>query len=123
MPDSSFWVCAALLFSASFRYQTAPRSESDRLNEEHILSKRVAITGAGPSGKAQLRALEATRKKGAEIPEIVCYEKRGDWGGQWKFSGRSGTDKYGEPVHSSMYRNLWSNAPKEALEFAEYTFD
>ena len=27
-------------------------------------------------------------------------------------------DKYGEPVHSSMYRNLWSNGPKEALEFA-----
>lgn len=22
-----------------------------------------------------------------------------------------------------MYRNLWSNGPKEALEFAEYTFD
>lgn len=22
-----------------------------------------------------------------------------------------------------MYRNLWSNGPKEALEFADYTFD
>src|SRR5699024_7091422 len=112
-----------LLFSASFRYQTAPRSESDRLNEEHILSKRGAIIGAGPSGMAQLRAFESARKKGAEIPEIVWYEKQDDWGGQWNLSWRTGTDKYGEPVHSSMYRNLWSNAPKEALEVAEYTFD
>lgn len=87
------------------------------------MSKRVAIIGAGPSGMAQLRAFESARKKGAEIPEIVCYEKQDDWGGQWNFSWRTGTDKYGEPVHSSMYRNLWSNAPKEALEFAEYTFD
>ena len=53
----------------------------------------------------------------------MCYEKQDDWGGQWNYSWRTGIDQYGEPVHSSMYRNLWSNAPKEALEFAEYTFD
>ena len=72
---------------------------------------------------AQLRAFESAQKKGHEIPEIVCYEKQDDWGGQWNFTWRTGTDKYGEPVHTSMYRNLWSNGPKEGLEFAEYTFD
>ncbi len=72
---------------------------------------------------AQLRAFDSARKAGRSIPEIVCYEKQDDWGGQWNFSWRTGTDKYGEAVHSSMYRNLWSNGPKEALEFAEYTFD
>lgn len=72
---------------------------------------------------ALLRAFESAEKAGAEIPEIVCYEKQDDWGGQWNYSWRTGTDRYGEPVHSSMYRNLWSNGPKEILEFADYTFD
>lgn len=85
--------------------------------------QRIAIIGAGPSGLAALRAFESAERAGAEIPEIVCYEKQDDWGGQWNYSWRTGIDQYGEPVHSSMYRNLWSNAPKEALEFAEYTFD
>ena len=26
-------------------------------------------------------------------------------------------------MHGSMYRNLWSNAPKECLEYPDYTFD
>ena len=34
-----------------------------------------------------------------------------------------GTDGYGEPVHGSMYQGLWSNGPKECLEFPDYTFD
>ncbi|MDV8001668.1 NAD(P)/FAD-dependent oxidoreductase [Rhodococcus sp. IEGM 1408] len=85
--------------------------------------QRIAIIGAGPSGMAALRAFDSAQRAGAEIPEIVTYEKQDDWGGQWNFDWRSGTDRYGESVHSSMYRNLWSNGPKEALEFAEYTFD
>ena len=35
----------------------------------------------------------------------------------------SGLDQYGEPVHGSMYRYLWSNGPKECLEFPDYTFE
>ncbi|MET1156813.1 NAD(P)-binding domain-containing protein [Arthrobacter sp.] len=84
---------------------------------------RVGIIGAGPSGMAQLRAFESARQKGAEIPDIVCFEKQSDWGGQWNSSWRTGLDAAGEPVHSSMYRHLWSNGPKECLEFSDYTFD
>ncbi|WP_339842820.1 NAD(P)/FAD-dependent oxidoreductase [uncultured Halopseudomonas sp.] len=84
---------------------------------------RVAILGAGPSGLAQLRAFEAARRDGAEIPEIVCYEKQSDWGGLWNYTWRTGLDAYGEPVHGSMYRYLWSNGPKECLEFADYSFE
>ncbi len=72
---------------------------------------------------AQLRAFESAAKAGHDIPDIVCFEKQADWGGQWNLTWRTGLDEHGEPVHSSMYRNLWSNGPKEALEFAEYTFD
>ena len=84
---------------------------------------RVAIIGAGPSGMAQLRAFQSAQQKGIEIPEIVCFEKQSDWGGQWNYTWRTGMDEHGENVHSSMYRYLWSNGPKECLEFADYSFD
>ena len=84
---------------------------------------RVAIIGAGPCGTAQLRAFASAAKQGADIPEIVCYEKQEDWGGLWNYTWRTGLDAHGEPVHGSMYRYLWSNGPKECLEFADYTFE
>ncbi|MBX2868096.1 MAG: NAD(P)/FAD-dependent oxidoreductase [Acidiferrobacterales bacterium] len=84
---------------------------------------RVAIIGAGPCGTAQLRAFASAAAKGADIPEIVCYEKQDDWGGLWNYTWRTGLDQFGEPVHGSMYRYLWSNGPKECLEFADYTFE
>lgn len=87
------------------------------------MSTRVAVIGAGPSGLAQLRAFKSAEEKGADIPEIVCYERQEDWGGIWNYTWRTGTDEYGEPVHCSMYRYLWSNGPKECLEFADYTFE
>lgn len=57
------------------------------------------------------------------MPEIVCFEKQSDLGGMWNYTWRTGLDAYGEPVHGSMYRYLWSNGPKEALEFADYSFE
>jgi trimethylamine monooxygenase len=87
------------------------------------MRERVAIIGAGPSGLAQLRAFQSAREKGAEIPEIVCFEKQAEWGGLWNYTWRTGVDQYGEPVHGSMYRYLWSNGPKEGLEFADYSFE
>jgi trimethylamine monooxygenase len=87
------------------------------------MKKRIAIIGAGPSGLAQLRAFQSASSKGEDIPEIVCYEKQNDWGGLWNYTWRTGLDEHGEPVHGSMYRYLWSNGPKECLEFADYTFE
>ena len=84
---------------------------------------RVAIIGAGPCGTAQLRAFQSAKQNSADIPDIVCYEKQDDWGGLWNYTWRTGLDQYGEPVHGSMYRYLWSNGPKECLEFADYTFE
>ena len=87
------------------------------------MNQRVAIIGAGPCGLAQLRAFQSARAKGANIPELVCFEKQADWGGMWNYTWRTGLDQHGEPVHGSMYRYLWSNGPKECLEFADYSFD
>ena len=87
------------------------------------MAKRVAVIGAGPSGLAQLRAFQSAKEKGADIAEIVCFEKQEDWGGLWRYTWRTGLDEHGEPVHGSMYRYLWSNGPKEGLEFADYFFE
>ena len=87
------------------------------------MTQRICIIGAGPSGLAMLRAFESAEKKGAKIPELVCFEKQEDWGGIWNYTWRTGTDEFGEPVHGSMYRYLWSNGPKECLEFADYSFE
>ncbi|MEJ5054127.1 NAD(P)/FAD-dependent oxidoreductase [Sphingobacterium sp. MYb382] len=83
---------------------------------------KVGIIGAGPSGLAMLRAFESEQKKGNPIPEIKCYEKQDNWGGMWNYTWRTGVGQYGEPLHGSMYKYLWSNGPKECLEFADYTF-
>ncbi len=87
------------------------------------MAGRIAIIGAGPSGLAQLRAFETLRRQGVEIPELVCFEKQSNWGGLWNYTWRTGLDEFGEPVHGSMYRYLWSNGPKECLEFADYGFE
>lgn len=87
------------------------------------MTKRIAVIGAGPSGLAVLRAFESAKAKGAEVPEVVCYEKQSNWGGLWNYTWRTGLDEFGEPVHGSMYRYLWSNGPKECLEFADYSFE
>jgi trimethylamine monooxygenase len=87
------------------------------------MATRVAVIGAGPSGLAALRAFESARRKGAEIPEVICYEKQSDYGGLWNYTWRTGLDEFGEPVHGGMYRYLWSNGPKECLEFADYGFE
>jgi len=84
---------------------------------------KVAIIGAGPCGLSMLRSFEQAEKKGEKIPQIVCFEKQEDWGGLWNYSWRTGSDQYGDPVPNSMYRYLWSNGPKECLEFADYSFD
>ena len=86
------------------------------------MKKKVGIIGAGPSGLSQLRAFERAQSKGNDIPEIVCFEKQSDWGGLWNYTWRTGVDEAGDPCHGSMYRYLWSNGPKEGLEFADYTF-
>ena len=87
------------------------------------MTLRIGIIGAGPSGLAQLRAFESAMESIKDDLSLVCFEKQSNWGGLWNYTWRTGLDEHGEPVHGSMYRYLWSNGPKEALEFADYSFD
>ncbi len=87
------------------------------------MNKKICIIGAGPSGISAMYSFLEKKNDGINIPEITCYEKQSDIGGLWNFSWQTGTDKNGEQNHCSMYRHLWSNGPKECLEFSNYTFD
>ncbi|XP_068692248.1 trimethylamine monooxygenase-like [Montipora foliosa] len=86
-------------------------------------SKSICVIGAGPSGMSILYHFNKLKRQGKKIPDIVCFEKQSDWGGLWKYAWETGIDGYGEPVHGSMYRGLWSNSPVEGLEYPDYTFE
>lgn len=63
---------------------------------------RIAIIGAGPCGLAQLLAFSKAIQDC--LVEVICFERQSDWGGLWRYTPLVGNDVYGEPIHSSMYR-------------------
>ena len=81
----------------------------------------IAIIGAGPSGCSMIHSFAAAKK--LDDYEITVFEKQEKLGGLWNFDWYTGVDKNGEVVHGSMYRYLWSNGPKECLEFSDFTME
>jgi len=82
---------------------------------------RVCVIGAGPCGLSTLVAFKKLSEEGVRA-DVTCYEQQEAIGGMWNFNWRTGLDEHGEPLHNSMYRDLFSNGPKECLEFPDYTF-
>lgn len=81
--------------------------------------RKVCIIGAGPCGTSALFHFDQISDSSTEV---VCYEKSDTWLGLWNFTWMTGTDEFGEPCHGGMYKHLWSNGPKEGLEYPYYTF-
>jgi len=106
----------------------------------------VAVIGAGPGGMLFCHALERHRRelkdKGdeaalANLPSVTCFDRASGPGGLWRFEHTTtsppdtaaegnanfkGNDK--PSMHSSnMYEALWTNSPKEGIEFFDYTYD
>ncbi|XP_031348342.1 flavin-containing monooxygenase FMO GS-OX-like 3 [Photinus pyralis] len=77
---------------------------------------KIAIIGAGPSG------LVSTKYSLDEGHEIDVYEQSGYIGGTWMYTDRIGVDEYGFPVHSSMYKGLMTNVPKEIMTFLDFPY-
>lgn len=61
---------------------------------------RVAIIGAGAAG------LSAARHVSADGHECKVFEMGAQLGGTWVYTDDVGTDKYGFPVYSAMYKGL-----------------
>ncbi|XP_025208895.1 senecionine N-oxygenase-like isoform X1 [Melanaphis sacchari] len=77
---------------------------------------RVAIIGAGVAGLASARrCLENDF-------EPIVYERSKIVGGTWVYEERTGLDEFGLPIHTSMYKNLMTNLPKELMDFPNFPY-
>lgn len=61
---------------------------------------RVAIIGAGAAG------LAAARHAIANGHECDVLELAPELGGTWVYTDEVGTDRYGYPIYSAMYKGL-----------------
>jgi len=77
----------------------------------------VAVIGAGAAGLCAARHLSAHPRVRATV-----YEQSSSVGGTWVFTENIGKDQNGLPVHSSMYKNLRTNLPKEVMAFPDFPF-
>lgn len=78
---------------------------------------KIAIIGAGAAGLAALRQCTS----GNYDDEVVCYEKTDQIGGTWVYREETGSDRYGLPIHTSMYKNLRTNLPKEVMGYPDFS--
>nr|XP_034966695.1 transcription initiation factor TFIID subunit 4-like isoform X4 [Zootoca vivipara] len=78
---------------------------------------QVAVVGAGAAGLCVARHILASPKTFA--PPVV-FEASGCLGGTWVYSEE---EAEGRPTHSSMYRDLRTNLPKEVMAFPDFPFD
>ena len=62
------------------------------------MAKRVCVIGAGPSGMCFLYQVDQMRRKGLDVPQVVCYEKQADWGGLWNYDWRTGKFTFENPI-------------------------
>ncbi|XP_054276741.1 senecionine N-oxygenase-like [Macrosteles quadrilineatus] len=78
---------------------------------------RVAVIGAGASGLCVARHLTANVNF-----SCIVYEQTGNVGGTWVYTEATGTDEFGLPITSSMYKNLRTNAPTMITQFPDFPF-
>ncbi|CAK6979176.1 uncharacterized protein LOC128371011 [Scomber scombrus] len=82
--------------------------------------QRVAVVGAGAAGLCAARHILS--RPHIFAPPIV-FEQSDDVGGTWCYEERVGSYDNGRPIHSSMYRNLRTNLPKEVMMFPDFPFE
>ncbi|KAL5288529.1 hypothetical protein ACFFRR_009011 [Megaselia abdita] len=76
----------------------------------------VCIIGAGMAGICTARHSLANGFK------TTVFEQTGAIGGTWVYSENIDKDEYGLEVHSSMYKSLRTNLPKEIMGFPDFPF-
>ncbi|XP_053107363.1 uncharacterized protein LOC128325710 isoform X2 [Hemicordylus capensis] len=85
---------------------------------------RVAVIGAGAAGLCAARHILASPDT---FSPPVVFEASAQLGGTWVYSEESEGDADGrqqpQHLHSSMYRDLRTNLPKEVMAFPDFPFD
>ncbi|KAK8565913.1 hypothetical protein V6N13_020987 [Hibiscus sabdariffa] len=84
-------------------------------------SYKVAVIGAGTAGLVTARELQR------EGHHVTVFEKANKVGGTWLYDPRVETDPLGidpnrEIVHSSLYKSLRVNVPRQVMGFLDYPF-
>ncbi|GMI98315.1 hypothetical protein like AT1G62620 [Hibiscus trionum] len=84
-------------------------------------SYKVAVIGAGIAGLLTARELQR------QGHHVTVFEKASKVGGIWVYTQRVETDPLGldpnrEIIHSSLYKSLRANLPRQAMEFLDYPF-
>lgn len=77
---------------------------------------KIAVIGAGAAGLAALRHCVSESYR----DEVVCYEKTEQIGGTWVYREETGLDRYGLPIHTSTYKSLRTNLPKEIMGYPDF---
>lgn len=85
------------------------------------LTYNVAVIGAGTAGLVTAREL---RREGHQV---AVFEKGKEVGGTWVYNPKVETDPLGldpnrEIVHSSLYRSLRVNLPRQIMGLLDYPF-
>lgn len=80
---------------------------------------RLAVIGGGVAGLVVAR--HATSRP--ETYSVNLFEQTDQIGGTWVYTDETETDRNGLPVHSSMYKNLRTNLPKEIMEIPDFPFE
>ncbi|XP_034830912.1 senecionine N-oxygenase isoform X1 [Maniola hyperantus] len=77
---------------------------------------RVCVVGAGAAGLCAARHLIAEPC----VTAVDVLEQSGQLGGTWVYTENVGYDDFGLPIHTSMYKSLRTNLPKEIMGFPDF---
>jgi dimethylaniline monooxygenase (N-oxide forming) len=78
---------------------------------------RICVVGGG--GAAGLCAIKHCLQKNLDV---IGFEQTSSIGGTWVYTEKIGFDEHNLPIHSSMYRSLHTNLPKELMCFPDFPF-
>lgn len=77
---------------------------------------RVCVVGAGAAGLCAARHLLAEPC----VRAVDVLEQAAQVGGTWVYTDTTGYDDFGLPIHTSMYKSLRTNLPKEIMGFPDF---
>ncbi|KAJ6641538.1 Senecionine N-oxygenase, partial [Pseudolycoriella hygida] len=76
----------------------------------------IVIIGSGPSG---LVAAKYAIEQGFNV---TVFEQNEAIGGVWWYTDEIGENKYGVPIHTSMYKGLRTNVPTQMMEYSDHVY-
>ncbi|XP_072931635.1 senecionine N-oxygenase isoform X2 [Epargyreus clarus] len=77
---------------------------------------RVCVIGAGAAGLCSARHLLVE----PSVAQVDVLEQGAQLGGTWVYTETVGYDDFGLPIHTSMYKSLRTNLPKEIMGFPDF---